>query len=115
MANDNRQEYNFKAIATNTDTEEVAFTYEVNAAPLNLVGAAIVIKFKKWNEPNKIQKTLSVGSGITITNGVAGIFKVDSFRMDWKPGTYLYDIDVTPSGGVKKNWVKGSWVITENI
>lgn len=115
MANDNRIDTIFPSVPTNTDTEEVTFTYVVNSVPLNLVGAAIEIKFKKYDEPVKITKTLSVGNGITITNGVAGIFKVDSFRMDWKPNTYLFDIDVTPVGGPKKNWVKGKWVINENI
>jgi hypothetical protein len=112
---DERQIYDFPTVVAKTNTKAVTFTVVVNAVAMNLTGATIVIKFKKWNSVKDIQKTLAVGTGITITNAVGGIFRVDSFVMDWKPDTYLFDIDITPADGIKRNWLKGKWVVTQNI
>lgn len=87
----------------------VEFTMkDEHLTPLNIVGAAIQLVTASPHV-----QTLTVGDGITITNGASGIFKVDEQIIDWVSGNYEYEIIFTFTSGRKRTYITGFWLIVD--
>ena len=110
--------YDFRDHIKGDTIDAVQFTMEDNTdpdnpVPINLTGAAIRMQLRV-DAKSKACLTLSVGSGITITDAVNGVFQVDAQVIDINPALYLYDIEFTIAG-VVKTWICGKWRIIQDI
>lgn len=90
------------------------FTITVNSAALNLTGAAIKMQVRKQREEAVVLE-LSTGSGITITTAAEGKFKINEQVISCAVGVYLYDIQITLSGGNIKTYIKGTFTVLGDI
>jgi hypothetical protein len=87
----------------------VTFTMkDEHAAAINIAGATIILQ---TSSPNV--QTLSVGNGITITNGAGGVFKIDEQVISWGAGNYEYEINFTFTSGRKRTYITGFWLIVD--
>lgn len=110
---DNRELYVLDPVVQGTTGDEVTIELKVNGVAVNLTSAAIKIAFVKHGSKKPIV-TFSVGSGITVTNAIGGIFKINSGIYNWRTGVYFADVDITLSDGTKLNYLKLKIEITEN-
>lgn len=106
--------YNFPDHKKGDTFNGVQFTVLVNNVAFNIVNAEIKLKLRKTAQANPV-KTMAVGTGITITNGASGVFKVDEQIIDIEAATYLYDIQIKTVGGVVKTYISGTWKIMQDI
>lgn len=95
----------------------VTFTLKEGAekTPIDLTGATILSQFRTKEVTGVIQQTFSIGSGITVTNATGGVFKIDSFILDWNTGTFFYDIQITFSNGDIRTYVKGTLNVIQDV
>lgn len=114
MASNKPEVYNFLDHYRGNTFDGAEFTLSnavddniLNDTPINLTACLIKIQFKKDSPTGNLVKEINVGSGITITNAINGIFLINPFKLDWDAGVYCYDIEVTFSNSVSKTYVKG--------
>ncbi len=100
-------------VPSGTTGEASTFQYKENGTPINLTGATVKIAWKRYNS-DKIQLTMTELSGVTITNAIGGILRIDERIYDWKPGMYYADIDIVLSSGKKINYIRLKREITDN-
>lgn len=81
--------------------------------PIDLTGATIRMQLRRSPTSNVVFQ-IQVGAGITITNAMAGQFKINEQIIDIEPGDYFYDIEFTIDN-VVKTWVRGTWKIIADI
>ena len=106
---------NFSHIQGDT-FEEVNFAVVKNSVALNLTGAVIKMQLKKECGGVPILSFTSVASaGLTITNAVGGLFKINKQIINIPEFNYLYDIEITFSDGTVKTWVEGNFVVKCDI
>ena len=91
--------YNFTDAYKGDTYDSIDFHLTQNGEDIDLTGAAILIQFKTSAEASP-SLTLTVGSGITITDATGGVFRIDDQIIDINPNTYFYDIQVTNGGRV---------------
>lgn len=91
------------------------FELKVNGSPKNLTGAEIKIQFRRGLANGSVQKEISNGDGVTITDSVNGLFSIDPFVVDFPVGSYRYDIQFTFSPTEIKTYVEGIFRVTEDI
>jgi hypothetical protein len=96
--------YNQTTISGDT-CEEVNFTVTIDAVPLDLTDAKIVLS----TNPNGIN--LSTGAGLTITDGPAGQFRIDAQVITAAPANYAYFIKFFLADGTVKTYITGTWSI----
>jgi hypothetical protein len=89
------------------------FTISVNASPLDLSAASISMKVRSQST-FELAATLSLGAGLTVTNGAGGVFRIDPQIFPMGPGTFLYDIQIT-IGTTVKTYVRGTITITPDV
>jgi hypothetical protein len=66
-------------------------------------------------ELKTLTKRLAIGSGLSMVNAAAGIFKIDKQVIDIPAGVYAYDIEITVAGGDVKTYVRGEWEILQDV
>tara|TARA_R110001632_G_scaffold985_1_gene3936 strand:+ start:272 stop:625 length:354 start_codon:yes stop_codon:yes gene_type:complete len=95
----------------------VTFTLKEGAdkTPINLTGATILSQFRTKGVTGAIQQTLEIGSGITVTDATGGVFRIDSFVLDWNTGTFYYDIQITFTDGSVRTYVKGTLNVIQDV
>ena len=86
-----------------------------NSSPIDLTGVAIKIQFRYDSKIGGIQKEITNGNGVTISNAVAGIFSIDSFLIDWSPDIYYFDIQMTFPNGVVRTYIQGTIKVIQDI
>jgi hypothetical protein len=93
-----------------------AFGYrlKLNGEPVDLTGATITMKFKRQGQ-STISLTLTTVAGITITNAVDGLFRVDAMICPLTSGTYNYDVEVTFENNVVETWIEGAVTVTDDL
>lgn len=112
---DSRQEYTLMDVVRGTNLKEVTIGFAINSNPIDLTGATIKIAFKRYNS-EKIIATFIIGNGVIVTNAIGGIIKLDKTKIiNWPPGIYYADIDITLSDGSKANYVILKQEVTENL
>ncbi len=105
--------YDFPDVVKGDTFNAVTFTIAIDAIAVNLTGAAISVKFRSsFNSPPSL--SLSVGSGVTVTNAAGGVFRINAFACNFPVGTYVYDIQISV-GGTIKTYIKGSLNVLNEV
>jgi hypothetical protein len=99
----------------NDDTfNGVQFTISVNGDLLDLTNYSIKMQARaRYNLPPIF--TIYDGSGITITDAVNGVFRIDPQIFHGVPGVYQYDIQLTSQDGIVKTYISGLFTLLEDI
>ena len=63
-----------------------------DSSPIDLTGVAIKIQFRYDSKIGGIQKEITDGNGVTVSDAVNGIFSIDSFLIDWSPDIYYFTL-----------------------
>ena len=101
----------------NDTFSSVKFTIQDgNAVAIDLTGVAIAIKFRYRCKTGSVVKTLSIGSGITLTTPLSGIFHIDEYTpIVMEVGKYYYDVEITFTDGTIKTYVWGTFNVLQDI
>ena len=85
-------------------------------SPIDLTGVAIHIQFRFRQKTGKVVKDITLGSGITLTDAVNGIFTIDEFTpITFEVDTYYYDAEITFPSGKIKTYVFGIFNVLQDI
>ena len=107
--------FNFPDTTKDDTFEGVEFVLEENGSPVDLTGASIRMMLKLTVGASPALTVSTPSSGLTITNASGGVFEFDEQIISVDAGNYLYDIEVTDSGGDITTYVAGNWVICPDI
>jgi len=83
--------------------------------PYDLTGCAIKSSFKYGSSDGEIVQTFSLVSGFTMIDAVAGHYSLDEQIINWTPGKYYYDIQITKADAKVDKPIAGTWTITKDI
>ncbi len=108
----------FKHIKGDTfEAVNFAMTTGVPAVAINLTGAVIKMQLRK--QACDLVKVLSLTSvlsaGITITNPISGLFKINKQIINIDPFNYVYDIEITFTDGSVKTYISGFFNVSPDI
>jgi hypothetical protein len=107
--------YNFTHIKGDT-FDEMPFAIVKNSVALNLTGATIRMQLRRECGGLIALSLTSVASaGITITNAVGGLFKINKQIINIASGNYAYDLEIIFSDGTVKTWLSGEFLIECDI
>lgn len=109
------KEYNILSHISGDTFQGVTFNLDFSDPSRSLTGASIAIDFRQSSPEGEIHKSMSVGTGITITNAFTNTFQIDKQIIDLEPGLYYYDVQVTFSNGDIKTLIIGTWKILNSI
>jgi len=84
-------------------------------APIDLTNVAIKIQFRYDSKIGGIQKEITNGNGITVSNAINGVFSIDSFLIDWSPDIYYFDIQMTFPNGIVRTYIQGTIKVIQDI
>lgn len=102
--------YNIPTHRRGDTTAAVTFTFERGdpLEPIDLTGAAINIKFRD-RQTKKVALSLIVGSGVTVTDAVNGVARINKGAMTpLEFGVYDYDVELIESNGDKNTYLAGT-------
>jgi len=103
--------YNLPITKSGDTFDGITFNIEVNSVALDITNSVIIMQLRQKNE---LKKELRTGSGLTITNGVGGIFQINALIIDLLAGVYDYDIQIIFTDGTVKTYISGTWTITKD-
>lgn len=105
------QQYNYTIPdhISGTTFEGVQFTVTVNASPFDISGGSVELVLASVE--NKRYTMSSVKGDFSITDGVNGVFQMNSQIINIVPGTYYGSIFLTTSSGTKKAYIKVRWTL----
>ena len=107
--------YNFSHIKGDT-FDEVPFEILLNTVPIDLTGAVIRMQLRSECGGLVALSLTSVASaGITITNAVNGLFKINKQIIDIAAGNYSYDLEIRFADNTVKTWLSGAFLILCDI
>lgn len=107
--------YNFTHIKGDT-FDQVPFSILLNNVPINLTGAVIRMQLRsECGGLVALSLTSVANAGITITNAIGGLFKINKQIIDIPAGNYSYDLEIHFSDGTVKTWLSGSFLIECDI
>ena len=106
--------YNLPDIVRTDTFEAEQFQIVIDGAALDLTGATIEAVFAKDKKRGQRVKSISVGSGITVTDAANGTFEFDAFDLNWSAGVYYYDIQITKDS-VITTYVVGTINVIDNV
>ena len=86
-----------------------------DSLPIDLTSVSIKSQFRVNSKDGNLIKEITNGAGITIVDAINGVFKIDSFIIDWSPSVYYYDIEITFSNGVVKTYIQGSLKVIQDV
>jgi len=108
--------YNMPDQYKNDTFNGVQFTIQNSAGDaIDLTGATVATKFRKNSKTGTVVKSITSGSGITVSDPSNGILSYDAFILDWDYGTYYYDLEVTFASGVVKTYVYGTINVIQDV
>ncbi len=82
---------------------------------IDLTGTTIELDFRYSTKLGTIVKETAIGTGITLTDAVNGIFTLDKFLLDWQVGCYWYGAVITfPNGDIDEN-LQGQIKVLQNV
>ena len=85
-----------------------------NLDPISLVGAGVVVQFRKGCKTGVVVAQFALGTGLTLVDAALGKIRVDEFICTWGAGTFFYDFEVTFASGVVKSWIEGQVIVTQD-
>lgn len=112
------QTYNIPDIIKGDTFKDLQFTLSINSVVEDLTDYSIACKFRKNAKTGKEIKSLTVESGITITDALNGVFKIDAFNLDdtFIAGTYYYDIEFTNNTtGEIDTYINGTFKVIQDV
>jgi len=96
--------------------KEYPFEILINSDPLDLTDAVIKMDVKKDACGIPLLSLSSVmDNGITITDAVSGLFKINEQIINIPAGNYQYDIQITLENGTVNTWVGGLFQVINTI
>jgi hypothetical protein len=95
------------------DTWQQVFTLLADTTPISLVGATVYIQVRKGCG-GTLALTLTNGSGVTIGGASNNQITVNKL-VDIAKGNYVYDLQVTFSGGVVKTYLEGDFIVYDDV
>lgn len=106
----------YKLSTTGVYYEWNGTTYDTvtGGLPIDLTGCSIVMQVRRPSLLD-VMLTLSVGAGLTITDAINGVFRIDSQIIDIPVYVYKYDIQITFPNGIVKTYISGTATITEDV
>jgi len=109
--------YNMPDIVKGDTFKDLQFTITINSVAEDLTGYAIACKFRKGSKTGREIKSLTVGSGITITDATNGIFQINAFDLGvtFTAGVYYYDIEFTDTSNVINTWISGTIEVIQDV
>jgi len=95
--------------------EAVNFEVKINYTPLDFTGGVIRMQLRKeYGGLVALSLTSVANAGITITDAVNGLFKINQQIIDIAAFNYIYDIEFDYDGLVK-TYVDGKFIITNDV
>ena len=104
--------YDFATHRKGDTWQPPTFTGNIDGTAINLAGATIAMKVRDCNGAEML--SLTSVSGITITDAVGGVFKIDDQVLDIAAGVYNYDIEFTLSDGNIFTWIVGKLIVSQD-
>ena len=86
-----------------------------DSSPIDITGAAIKTQFRYNSKIGKVQKEITNGAGITISDATNGVFSIDPFLIDWPANTYYFDVEMTFPNGVVRTYIQGTIKVIQDI
>jgi len=87
------------------------FTITQNGVAKNLTGADITMTFLPQNRRSVNQETLTIGSGLTLVDGVTAVFDMDQQLITWDVGEYYYECQIVYADNLVKTPFEGTFKI----
>lgn len=96
--------------------EAVNFEMLINGLPIDLTNCVLRMQLRKEYGGVIIKSFTTVANaGLTITNGLLGLFKINKQIIDIQAFSYLYDIELDYQNGDVKTYIKGNFIITNDV
>ena len=106
---------NFQNIKGDT-FEEVNFELIINGDAVDLTDAIIRMQLRKeYGGVVGLSLTSVDNAGITITDAIHGLFKINKQVINIAPYNYLYDIEIHFDNGDVKTWISGNFQILNDV
>ena len=106
---------NFQNIKGDT-FEEVNFEVKINDVAVDLTDSIIRMQLRKeYGGVVGLSLTSVEDTGITITDAVNGLFKINKQVINIPPYNYLYDIEIHFADGTIKTWISGNFQILNDV
>ena len=83
--------------------------------PINLTGMGIKSQFRSDWKKGVLVKELNIGTGITVTDALNGVFQIDPFILDWNPSNYYYDVEFTFVDARVVTYIEGLIKIMQDV
>ena len=101
---------------TKGDTfNEVAFEVKKNGTAINLTGATIRMQLRKeYGGVVGLSLTSVANAGITITDAVNGLFRINQQIINIPAFNYIYDIEFD-FDGIVKTYISGNFLILNDV
>lgn len=108
---------NLNDIYKGNTLEDVIFTMtnQADGTAYDLTGATITSTWRRGTKDGQLVKSLSIGSGITVTDASGGVFQFDEFVITWSPDIYYYNVTITDTNGVILTYFIGTMRVIENL
>ena len=96
--------------------DQVNFQIKVNDVALNLTGFVIRMQLRKEYGGVIIKSFTTVSNaGLTITDAVNGLFKINRQIIDIPAFSYIYDIELDYPDGTVKTYINGNFAIVNDV
>ena len=83
--------------------------------PMSLVGASVVIAFKKGAGQNAVFAFKTLDATITIPTPANGEIFLQPRLINYPAYTYVFDVEVTFLSGTVKTYFKGNWRVCQDV
>ncbi len=108
MARENITTFDYDIYKFGTLVDVVSITITRNGDP-DITGTDIEAIFRRCDTNGTEMKTVSIGSGITVTDELNGAFQIDSFINDFPAGKYVYDLKMTFPNDEPRIYLEGTF------
>jgi hypothetical protein len=107
--------FNFDPVTSGNTLLATSFELALDEdTPIDLSDAEIKAQFRSDTHTGRLRKTISIGSGITLTDPENGIFTVDQMDIEWPAGSYVFDI-LIKIDDVKTTYISGKLQVLPNV
>lgn len=110
---------NYQEVDKGDTANKRSFKMELNIngtlTPIDLTNVLISSSFRRDTKTGRLAKSISVGSGITVTNAVNGQFDLNEFLVTFDVGLYYYDVTFTFTDGRVKTYFGGTLDVLQNV
>lgn len=83
--------------------------------PIDLTNVGIKMDIRQSETAKSYLKRFTEESGITKTDAVNGVFKINAFIVDFPATNYVYDLQFTYNSGVVATYLKGKILVTNEV